>query len=180
MLHILCFLIVFILAMPAQAEMSEAEVSKAILQLLKYVPRHKLRRNPEELQRFSLAVLDAAQRADVKASAIVATAYAESTFSKGRRGKIGELGVMQLHGRAQWSYCRKVENRNINRRIIEDQLICGAHWLRLSINKCNKTYYQGFSRYMTKRTCKPLRKTRLQSVVLRRLRIMQNIQNGTL
>lgn len=177
MRRILCFILFFLIALPAQAEMSEAEVSKVILQLLKYNHKHKLRKKPEELKRFSLAVLDAAQRADVKAAAIIATAYAESTFSKSRRGKIGELGVMQLHGKAQWSYCRKVEDRKINRYIIEDQLICGAHWLRLSINTCNKTYYQGFARYMTKKTCKPKRRTRLQRVVLRRLRIMWNIQN---
>ena len=164
----------------SHASMTEEAVSSSLIQLLKYNPNHKLRKDPKHLKRFTLAVLAAANTADVKAAAIIATSYAESTFKMNTKGKIGELGTMQLHGKAQWSYCRLKENRKINRKLLEDQLICGGHWLRMSIDICNGTYYEGFASYMTKKTCKPKRRTRLQWVVMRRLNLMWDIQNGTI
>jgi len=178
-LAVLVFSLCFSSVVKAET-LDEDKVSAAIVKLLHKVPNHKLRKNTEYRKEFSKAILDAAGKAGVPAALVLATAYRESTLRTNLVGAIGERGVMQLHGKAQWQYCRKVENRKINRKDYKDQLICGAHWLRYSIDICDGTYYQGISSYMTKNTCKPKKGSKLSRIVLSRLKLMQRINKGEL
>ena len=159
---------------------STSGVEAVIVKLLKYVPNHKLRKDKNYLHEFSKALIFAANKANIPVALVIMTAYRESTFKTDMVGNIGELGIMQLHGLAQWRHCKKIEGRKINRKDYKDQLICGSHWLRYSIDLCDGSYYQGISSYMTKNTCKPKRGSKLSRIVLSRLKLMQRINNGTL
>ena len=140
-----------------------------MLYLLRFHPRHPMVRREKLRQRLVRSIYEAEKRSGLAWNVIAALAYRESAFKLSARGKIGERGIMQIHGSLPWKHCRKMEKRWVNRNSMNDQLICGAHWFNYGKDVvCDGSIAQGHAKYLTKATCVP--KTRsLKAKVKRRL-----------
>jgi len=161
----------------ALAEFPEKpQVQKAIKHLLRSSKQHVLNRNEQGLNRFSEAILQASSRSQLPWEVIMGISYCESTFRTKARGKLGEIGLMQLHGKS-WAYCKEKEDRKIDKTSVEDQLICGGHWFSHAMSKCDESVEQGLSMYLTGDVCKPKKGGNLNFLVKSRMKVIQSIRN---
>jgi len=152
------------------------QVQKSIKYLLRNSKQHVLNRSEETLNRFSEAILQASAKSQVPWEVITGISYCESTFRTKTRGKVGEIGLMQLHGVA-WTYCEKMENREIDKHSVEDQFICGGHWFKHAMSKCKSSVEQGLSMYITGKVCKPEKGGDLNFRVKRRMGIIRKLRS---
>lgn len=99
----------------------------------------------------SIGIAQAAMSTGLDPELIAAVAWRESRFSRGvfsldRRGAIGEKGLMQVHG---------VAAKGCDLSTAQGQIMCGAKWLKHSIDRCNGDTVGGIARYMSGYECKP-------------------------
>ena len=80
-----------------------------------------------EAQRFEVALYGAAVDNGLDPALFIAMAYKESSFDTSARGRLGELGLVQVHGKAK---------RGCNLETPEGQAACGAKWLSRVVEEC--------------------------------------------
>ena len=154
------------------------EIETGILYLLRCCPVHPVVQRPDLRLKVAVAIAKAAEKTNYHWSVLASMTYAESSFYSDAKGPIGEVGLMQLHTEKPWKHCRFKEQRELNRKSLEDQIICGAHWMRYGQDKvCNGTVRQGVSKFMTAGTCVPDPETSLDKKVNRRMRIMKVLKS---
>lgn len=81
----------------------------------------------QDAQRFEAALYGAAVDNGVDPALFIAMAYKESSFDTSARGKLGEFGLVQVHGKA---------SRHCDLSTPEGQAQCGAKWLSRVIAEC--------------------------------------------
>jgi hypothetical protein len=80
-----------------------------------------------EAQRFEVALYGAAVDNGLDPALLIAMAYKESSFVVSARGQLGELGLVQVHGKA---------TRGCDLGTPEGQAQCGAKWLSRVVQEC--------------------------------------------
>jgi len=78
-------------------------------------------------QRFEVALYGAAVDNGLDPALFIAMAYKESSFDTSARGRLGELGLVQVHGKA---------TRGCDLGTPEGQAQCGAKWLSRVVQEC--------------------------------------------
>lgn len=159
-----------LLAGPCIAEATAGEVTpevtieRALLWVVRDAPRHPVRVDAEYRRTLSRAFDAAALETDLDAALLIAVAYHESSLRVDARGRIGEIGLMQTHGRA-------VGNNDMT--TPQGQIMAGSRWLRRAIDIC-RSIPGGLAMYATGRTCSP-RSSRLRYLVARRIELWRAI-----
>lgn len=77
--------------------------------------------------RIEKALIGAAMDHNIDPALMVAMGYKESSFELDAKGKIGEIGLVQVHGKAA---------RNCDLQTPEGQAECGAKWLSRVTEEC--------------------------------------------
>lgn len=80
-----------------------------------------------ETVRYEAALRNAAVDNGIDPALFIAMAYKESSFDTAARGQLGELGLVQVHGKAR---------RGCELETAEGQASCGAQWLARVIQEC--------------------------------------------
>lgn len=154
------------------------EIERGILYLLRCCPVHPIVQRGDLRLRIAVAIAKAAKKTNYDWEVLASMAYAESSFYTDAEGPIGEVGLMQLHTNRPWRHCAYKEGREVNPKKLEDQIICGAHWMRFGQDEvCKGTVRQGVSKFMTAGTCVPEPETDLAKKVNRRMRIMKVLKS---
>lgn len=154
------------------------EINKGILYLLRSSPVHPVVQSPDLRLKVAVAIYKAAEKTKYDWNVLASMIYSESSFNSEAEGPIGEVGLMQLHTERPWRHCEFKEQREVNRDDLNDQILCGAYWLRFGQEKvCNGSLAQGISKFMTAGTCVPEPETKLARKVKRRLRIMKTLKS---
>lgn len=122
------------------ANAQEPGIEKAISHLIRKRPNHRLH-NPDAMAKFIMD-LDSTSEGMPKAL-ILAIAYRESSLDTHRVGKMGEVGLMQVHGAAAKGCDLETQC---------GQLDCGIKWLASRKEKCG-TWKRAITAYMVG-TCK--------------------------
>lgn len=81
----------------------------------------------KETERFETALYAAAVDNNIDPALFIAMAYKESSFDTSARGRLGELGLVQVHGKAK---------RGCDLGTAEGQAACGARWLARVVREC--------------------------------------------
>lgn len=126
LLAVVSFAIVLVHSCRARAiEFSAPEGAVAYLLAEDVTPKKDPRWGlAEEIERI---LIDAAELEGLDPALLVAMAYRESGFRTGVTGKLGEVGLIQVHG---------VAARRCNLQTAEGQAMCGARWLARMISEC--------------------------------------------
>jgi len=114
-------------------------VSAVIRGLLKTNRRHHLYRDDAARNALAAEFVQVAREWDIPLYLLVASAYKESTFRPNVAGKLGEQGLLQLHGPA-------AEGCDFSTTL--GQLQCGARYLSASAKKCGDLR-DAVARYMS-------------------------------
>lgn len=77
--------------------------------------------------RFEELLVDAAEAQGIDPALFVAMAFLESSFDPKAVGKLGEKGLVQVHGMAK---------RGCDLSTPEGQAACGARWLQVGVSEC--------------------------------------------
>jgi len=128
-------------------------------------PGHPFNRRPERLESFAADVVQVATEYDLDPYLLAAMAWHETRFMNNRVGRLGERGVVQVHG---------VGARRCDFSTPLGSLKCGAAWLRGRIDVCGSVR-RGLNAYATGR-CKVLPNTHADKSILRRLRLAQKLR----
>lgn len=128
-LFALCFSIVLSNHVMGDPTEPEATISNLIADLMQSAPRRKLARDKGERDKLAGEIVDAAKVYNLDPILITMLAYFESSFHTSDTGGIGEVGIMQMHGRAVTTCPHDVTTR-------AGQILCGARWFRLALIKC--------------------------------------------
>ena len=78
------------------------------------------------------AIGEAAELYGLDWELLAACAYAESSYDPGAVGKVGEVGLLQVHGPAR----RTCVKSGLDLTEPRGQVLCGARWLSLLAGKC--------------------------------------------
>lgn len=81
----------------------------------------------ENAARFEELLVNAAESQGIDPALFVAMAFLESSFDPKAVGKLGEKGLVQVHGMAQ---------RGCDLTTPEGQATCGARWLQVGVSEC--------------------------------------------
>ena len=126
---------------PSILDRNEA-LQVAILSLVAEEPNHVLNRDLAARERLADALIDAGDEYDVSPYLLLVMAYRESSLKMSAVGKLGELGLFQLHG---------VAKESCSETLTDDPATharCGARWLRLSFEMCGgKSWGKAVSAY---------------------------------
>ena len=97
-------------------------------------PNARVMRDPEYRTEIAASIMDAQAAYGTPASLLTAIAYYESSFDSAAVGKLGEIGLTQVHGLAA-SGCELDSVRG--------QIMCGARWLARWKSVCGgDTWYR--------------------------------------
>jgi len=159
----------FVFALPFSAQALETRsIDAAILWLVRGVPRHPVHRSDyraELVEAFDAA----ATEADLDVGLLLSIAYHESALRSDARGRIGEIGIMQIHG---------VATQGADVFTARGQILAGARWLRASIDRCG-SIEGGITWYATGYTCAPITPG-LRDLVRRRVRLWRDLDRYAL
>jgi membrane-bound lytic murein transglycosylase MltF len=118
--------------------------------------------------RLTGAISAAAEKHNLPPLLIVAVVYRESSFKTEAKGFAkGEMGLMQVHGRAA---------AGCELETVEGQIDCGASWLNQCREKCT-TVSGALTAYATGR-CKAKTK-RVERLVKSRIRLWKKLEGET-
>jgi hypothetical protein len=153
------------------------KVQNFIAEELEEHPNHLLMKNDLERFRVAKVIVDSARNIDtVTWELLFAVIRYESSFKHRVMAKDKpSIGMMQLHGRA-WSYCSEALRREIDKTIIEDQVICGGLWLDHAISLCNGRVDQGLARYATGYMCDYSSSNSVTFIVTRRMNLVKKLR----
>jgi hypothetical protein len=119
-------LILLLRCRPAQAqEVEEPEGAVAYLLSNGNIPKKDVRwKEATEIEKI---LIEAAELEGIDPALFVAMAYRESSFTPSAIGKLGEIGLFQVHGKAA---------RKCDLKTVAGQAACGARWLARVIAEC--------------------------------------------
>lgn len=140
-----------------------AIVDRAILSLVDKYKAHPMN-NPEKRLSMANDIVDAGEKYNVPVLLITTIIFKESSFKTAAKGRIGEIGLMQVHG---------VARRGCTMAHQSGQIDCGARWLAKCYTLC-KTPTGALTAYATGR-CKATTK-RVERVVRSRLRLWEKLR----
>lgn len=155
-------------AVMARADERPGAVEIAVDHLTKIAPRHPLQRHPDRLRDLADHISEAAIKHQIPPLFFCALVYRESSFHTTARGDLGEIGLVQIHGRAA---------DGCDLTTAEGQLDCGASWLARCVERCG-SLAGGFSLYASGRTCRP-DTDHLRRVVADRMHLWQRLERIT-
>ena len=149
----------FVFALPFSAQALETRsIDAAILWLVRRVPRHPVHRSDYRAE-LAAAIDAAALETELDAALILSIAYHESALRADARGRIGEIGLMQIHG---------VAAAGADLSTPRGQILAGTRWLRACVDRC-RSIEGGIARYATGTTCDPDHTPRLRYLIASRL-----------
>ena len=146
------------------SEPHSEQYSAAVRSLIAPNPRHRLH-DASALNLFVGDVMAASAEApDVDTWTILTVAFNESSFNPHARGKLSEIGIMQIHG---------VARQGCDLRTQRGQLVCGARLLQDGFEQCG-SMAGSLTRYATGR-CKT-KSDRVKRIVNYRLRMAERLR----
>ncbi len=152
-----------------ETETEVDRVSQMVERLLRGTSR-KLATDEERRREFAGLIVAAAEEYDTPPGLLTGMSFRESSFRSTAVGfKRGEVGLLQIHGRALTSCPYKDE--------IDDpanQLLCGSRWLRIGFDVCGGTWEGALTAYASGK-CKPPN-NRTRRVVADRLRLWEKLK----
>lgn len=161
----IAILAIFIL-IEVSVSADEVKVQKAIASLLIAAPRRALTRDRQRQAQLAKDIVAASEAYSMPPLLLTAIVFRESSFKMSACGKIGEVGLTQVHGLAAKGCDLKTQ---------VGQLKCGARWLKKSYNICGD-WRGAFTRYATGRTCKAKGKGHLWWVVESRMKLWKKLE----
>lgn len=144
------------------------DVDSAIRWLTRGAPRNPMQARPELRGETARAIHAAAAETDLDPYLLTAMSFRESSFRTGARGELGEIGVMQVHGRPL-KECRQA---GLDMSRIRDQTLCSARYLRAMVDHCGGVT-KGLTAYASG-SCTP-RTDRTARLVASRLRMAKRL-----
>jgi soluble lytic murein transglycosylase-like protein len=165
--------VVFVALVAAMAVVNEPvtvdDIDAAIRWLTRDAPRSNPMQTDSALRRETAAAfLNAAQDTNIDPYLLLVIARRESSFRPGASGKLGEVGVMQIHGPP----LRRCERDGFDMRIPYDQVMCSARYLREMIDQCGSVT-RGLTAYASGSCIARTDKT--SRLVAHRLRMAQRL-----
>jgi len=132
-------------AEPASQAQEVRAVDFAIKYYMKATPGQPLMRNPVLRENLAQEITTAARTQEVVIPVALLTTivYDESTFDVTAKGKLGEIGLTQVHGEAA---------KNCDLKDAKGQLDCGARWLALKFQECG-TWKGALTAYASGKGC---------------------------
>jgi hypothetical protein len=118
-------------------------VDYAIKHFMKACPGKPIMKNPEIREEMANAIVGASRAHGVPPLLLTTIVYNESTFEMSARGKLGEIGLTQVHGEAA---------KNCVLDTISGQLDCGARWLAHYYPTCGD-WEKSLTAYATRGQC---------------------------
>jgi len=157
--------------------MSYEHADTAILMSVGDYAEHPMVKYPEKRSRMAHIVVNSSLRARVPWEFVTAIIKHESAFRPNVISTDGHasFGLMQIHGSAV-AYCRRLEGRRIDVKSSEDQVVCGAHWLRHALDTCKAGLAGGLTYYATGYTCDVYYSRKLFRIVDKRMRLYWRIK----
>lgn len=152
----------------AQMAAEALRVEAAIERLVRVAPRRRIARSPEMRRELARHIAETAEAHDLPPLLWTAIVYRESSFRIAARGELGEVGLVQIHGRAAEG-CDLETSRG--------QLECGASWLARCRDICGGRLDHGFALYASGRVCRP-DTSHLRGVVRDRWRLWARLEAG--
>ena len=156
-------IILLLLAPVSTSAQTVVDISDAIAWLLRTNPRHPLMRDARARRAMAKDINQASAEYNQDQLLITGMAFYESTFRPGARGRLGEIGLLQVgpHVREEcksdgWPMSDPLH-----------QLRCGARHLRRQIDRCG-SLAGGLASYASSR-CRALPGTRVSAAVNIRL-----------
>lgn len=138
---------------------------------------HFVRTKPEKTREVADGFVEAAIVSDLPVEFLMANGWRESYFRQNTTGAIGEMGVMQIHGVAV-KHCRRQLKRRVNvKHNVKDNIVCGALWLRYSIDQCDGNYRHGIHKYMSGKHCEIPKSWKLYKRANIRMELMEEFEN---
>lgn len=147
------------------------KVSQMVETLLDGTKR-RLATDEDKRREFASLVVAAADEYDTPEGLLTAMSYRESSFRPTAVGwKRGEVGLLQIHGRALTTCPHKDE-------IDEpaNQLLCGSRWLKVAFDTCGETWEGALTAYASGK-CKPPN-VRTRRVVADRLALWKRLEGS--
>ena len=152
-----------------ESEDQVERVSHMVEELLRGSPR-VLGKDEEKRRRFAGWIVAAAEEYETPPGLLTGMSFRESSFRSTAVGyKRGEIGLLQIHGRALTTCPHKdtIEKP-------ESQLRCGSRWLRVAYDLCGETWEGALTAYASGK-CKPPN-IRTRRVVADRLRLWKKLE----
>jgi len=155
-LYLVLFVGLFLLAflasfsaksLPSRSAWNERYTVEEVVRGLEYVKELKRDVNPEaDFIRLGRAFTAAQEAYELPALFLVSIGWHESRYKTEDVGTLGEVGIMQVGpmGRTD-ERCRDACGEMV---ALEDQIMCGACWLRVNVQWC-KDHNRGFNGYAT-------------------------------
>ena len=143
-------------------------IERAIDHLMKDAPARTLAKNKEKRLELAKWIELASRAHDVPPLLLTAVAFRESSFRPNVTGKIGEKGLVQVHGLA-------ARGCDLGDEI--GQLKCGARWLRVSYDLCG-SWDSALTAYATG-GCVAY-STKVKKLVKSRIKLWENLRKVSL
>jgi len=121
-------------------------IALLIALLMAETPNAELSRSRAARETLASEVVSAAEKYDVDPILITLWGYFESTLHQRARGTLGEVGVMQVHGKSRY-FCESSGLDVIKR---NENIECGAMLMDMNRRYCG-SMYRGLLRYASGR-----------------------------
>lgn len=118
-------------------------VDSAIKHFMRAEPGKLMSKDIEVRADMAIAIVEAARAHGIPPLLLTTIVYNESTFEMTALGKLGEVGLTQVHG---------VAARNCDLTTVPGQLECGAKWLAHYYPIC-KSWEKSLTAYATRGFC---------------------------
>lgn len=145
----------------------ESQLESVMVHLCRTVPRHVVNRDPAWRKRLVAHIVEASAEYGLDPFLMTVIMFCESSFKMSAVGKLGEVGLGQVHGLAA---------RGCDLSTERGQVQCTARWLAYARSLCNGSDKQMIARYATGRTCDPPADSRLERLVNYRLRLRRRMK----
>lgn len=113
-------------------DVDTGNVAAAILHLVREWPQHPLHTDHSTLDQLATDIVVAGRRWGVDPYLLATLAYRESSFRPRARGKLGEFGLVQMHGPP----LRRCRTAGVLLDTQQGQLYCGARYLAELVESC--------------------------------------------
>jgi len=143
-----------------------SQLEGIMVHLCRTVPRHIVNRDPAWRKRLAEHIVEASKDFEIDPYLMTVIMFCESSFKMSAVGKLGEVGLGQVHGLAAKGCDLETER---------GQVRCTARWLSYARSFCDVSDKQMVARYATGRTCNPPADSRLERLVNYRLRLRRRM-----
>jgi hypothetical protein len=143
--------------LPKSFDEEVRSVDFAIKYFMRAEPGKILSRDSEVRIDMAKAIVEASQTHGIPPLLLTTIVYNESTFEMTALGKLGEVGLTQVHG---------IAARNCDLATIPGQLECGAKWLAHYLPVC-KSWEKSLTAYATRGFCVSTSKTTRSKIAYR-------------